>query len=308
LAYDTVLHGPAELAEAIGGETLPEMGAGLAARLQQVDDGIVALTQLGSGRQVGSLDVPGEQRGSFQGIAMQDESGLGYGRTIFLAATIGTLGALRIAAALLLAIAPLIAGLLLFDVTRGIFAGWLRGLALTAIGSLGLSLLLAIEVAVMEPWLADALNRRTLGYATPGVPTELLALSLGFAIASFGLLALLTRVAFQNGWPATIWFQHKPEERLPDQPAVPLRSDRTGELPVHSRAVAVSEGMMATIRREERFEDRRESRRLGEVMMRGDGSATMAGGGRDRTQGLGSTYRRTAGRTSGAHQRRNETR
>lgn len=309
LAYETVLHGPAEVAEAIGGDALPELGDGLAGRLQKLDDGIVALTQVGSGRQVGSLDVPGEQHGSFQGIALQDETALGYGRTIFLGATIGSLGLLRVAAALLLAIAPLIAGLLLFDVTRGLFAGWLRGLVLTALGSLGISLLLAIEVAVMEPWLEDALNRRMLGYATPGAPTELLALSLGFAIAGFGLLALLMRVAFQNSWPMAGWLQLAHPESVPAGQDIPLPRDRSADLPVHSRAIAVSEAMMATIRREERFDDRRETRRLAEAAMRGSG-AVVAGGPESsgRTQPLGSSYRRTASRTSAAHQRRNDRR
>ncbi|WEK46391.1 MAG: type IV secretion system protein [Candidatus Andeanibacterium colombiense] len=309
LAYDTVLHGPAQLGATIGGDALPELGDGLAGRLQQVDDGIIALTQVGSGRQVGSLDVPGEQPGSFQGIALQDESALGYGRTIFLGATIGMLGALRIAAALLLALTPVIAGLLLFDVTRGIFAGWLRGLVLTALGSLGISLLLAIEVAVMEPWLEDALNRRTLGYATPGAPTELLALSLGFALAGFTLLAVLTRVAFQNSWPMASWLQPAVHaEPVPTERTVPAVLDRSSDLPVHSRAVAVSEAMMATIRREERFDDRREGRRLSEVAVRGGGPVTATAGGAGGAQALGSSYRRNSRRASGAHQRRNDTR
>lgn len=308
LAYQTVLHGPAEVAETIGGNTLPELGGGLAARLQEVDDGIVALTQVGSGRQVGSLDVPGEPSGSFQGIALQDESALGYGRTIFLGTTIGTLGTLRIAAALLLALTPLIAGLLLFDMTRGIFAGWLRGLVLTALGSLGISLLLAIQVAVMKPWLADALNRRNLGYAAPGIPTELLALALGFAIASFGLLALLAKVAFQNGWQISGWLRSGAAEPAMAERTDPVRINRADELPTHSRASAVSEGMMATIRREERFEDRRETRHLGQAMMRGEGPATATTGAAGRTQALGSSYRRNAARTSGAARRRNETR
>src|SRR5690606_8042858 len=121
-------------------------------------------------------------------------------RTVYLGSVIGSLAILRIAGGLLLALAPLMAGLLLFDFAKGLFSGWLRGLVLVAMGSLGITLLLAVEVAVMEPWLVDALGRRSLGYATPNAPTELLALALAFAVAAAGLLVLLGKVAFQNSW------------------------------------------------------------------------------------------------------------
>src|SRR5690606_29098525 len=124
-------------------------------------------------------------------VALTDETALGWARTAFLASTIGALAALRISGGLLLALAPLFAGLLLFDLTRGIFAGWLRGLALVALGSLAITVLLSVEAALVEPWLVDALNRRTLGYSTPAAPTELLALTTAFGLATAGMLALL---------------------------------------------------------------------------------------------------------------------
>lgn len=306
LAYDTVLHGPAEIAATMGGETLPDLGGGLAQRLQRMDDGMIALTQVGAGRQTGALEVPGEERGSFQGIALQDEAGFGYGRTVFLGATIGSLGLLRIAAALLLAIAPLIAGLLLFDQTRGIFAGWLRGLFLTALGSLGISLLLGVQVAVMEPWLADAVNRRNLGYATPGAPTELFALSLGFAIAGFALLALLARVAFQNSWPSlSPIMPGRREAERENERQVPLRTgNREGQS--HSRALVVSEGVMATIQRERGAGDQGDSRRTVNMPPASRGSGqTETGGWHGRQAPLGSSYRRTATRRiTGSRERR----
>lgn len=316
IAYDTVIHGPSEVAATLGNENLPAMEAGLAERLQGIDDGIVALTTVGTGRQVGSLDVPGERPGSFTGVAMVDESGFGWGRTVFLGATIGPLAALRIAGGLLLAIAPLVAGLLLFDLTRGIFAGWLRGLVLVALGSVGITLLLAAQVAIMEPWIADALNRRALGYATPGVATELVALALGFGIASFVLLAILAKVAFQNSWPVAGWLRGATapganEERVP----VVAGSSR-GDIPVQSRALAVSDGMLATMRREE-SSGRQNDRGIGDSIMRASGAggssgsgiasgsaAAMTGG---RTEPLGTSYRRNnAARRGGSHRRRDD--
>ncbi len=302
LAYDTVLHGPAEIAASIGGSTLPDMSGGLPQRLQAVDDNMVAYTEVGSGRLSGALDVPGEETGTFRGVAMTDETGLGFGRTVFLASTIGSLATLRIAAGLLLAIAPLVAGLLLFDVTRGVFAGWLRGLALTALGSLGISLLLGVQVAVMEPWIVDALNRRTLGYATPAAPTELLALSLAFALASFGLLALLARVAFQNSWHGSSWFRGHEQtgERVAREGRLSLARP---DMETQTRALAVSEGVRTTMRFETHQSNSQSERRVTEVTTRdrGDGPVASQYGS---AQPLGSSYRRNTQRRLGSQQNR----
>lgn len=301
LAYDTVLHGPSQVASSIGGSSLPELRGGLAGRLQGIDDEIVSLTGAGSGRQTGALDVPGEDPGSFRGIAMQDESGFGWGRTIFLAGTIGALAALRIAAGLLLALTPLIAGLLLFDLTRGIFSGWLRGLVLTAIGSLGITLLLGVEVAVMEPWLADVLERRNLGYATPAAPTELVAMALGFAIAALVLLGLLARVAFQNAWPMADWFRAQGDRDATQPRIVTERVAAFPDAGVHSRALAVGEGVRTTMRYETSRSDYREDRRTGDAGARTPDGRWGPGASRE---ALGSSYRRTSQRNTGSQQRR----
>lgn len=304
IAYDTVLHGPAEIAGTIGGSTLPDMQGGLAERLQNIDDGIVSITGAGSGRQTGALAVPGEVRGSFQGVAMQDETAYGWGRTVFLAGAIGALATLRIAAGLLLALTPLIAGLLLFDLTRGIFSGWLRGLVLTAIGSLGVTLLLAVEVAVMEPWLADVLERRQLGYATPSAPTELFALSLGFTIASLVLLGILARVAFQNAWPMADWFRPGARDAVAEPAVVRERSTGQPEISLHSRALAVGEGVRMTMRHEASRSEYSEQRRITDAVSRGPEAERPGGSSRE---ALGSSYRRNARRTTGSHQRRDTT-
>lgn len=250
LAYDTVLKGPGELAAAIMPSTLPSAQAGLAARLQGIDSGIAALTAAGTGRQTGEVIDEGAASG-FRPIALEDEAGLGWSRPLFLAATIGPLAALRIAGGLLLALAPLVAGLLLFDLTRGLFAGWLRGLALVALGSLGLAVLYSVQVAVMEPWLAEVLNRRALGYATPTAPTELLALVLGFAIAAAGLMALLAKVAFQNAWASRQPILARLGATIASGDTSGAIRSPTTMIPVHSRAAAISESMALTVRREE---------------------------------------------------------
>jgi len=301
LAYDTVLHGPSQIAASIGGSSVPDMRRGLAQRLQGIDNEIVAMTAVGTGRQSGSLDVPEEQRGSFESIALQDETALGWGRTVFLGATIGSLALLRVAAGLLLAITPLIAGLLLFDLTRGLFAGWFRGLAFTALGSLGIALLLAVQVAVMEPWITDALDRRSLGYATPTFPSELLAIAIGFGVAAFALLGLLAKVAFQADWLTTVRSESHFEMEQPSMPQVNTRQTIRMDETIHSRALAVGEGVRNTMRHETRRSEYSQDRRTSDAATRPpDGRWADA----QSREALGSSWRRNARRTTGSQQRR----
>jgi type IV secretion system protein VirB6 len=228
---------------------------------------------------------------------MEDETALGWGRTVFLASVIGALAILRVAGGLLLALAPLMAGLLLFDFARGLFAGWVRGLVLVALGSLGMTVLLSVEVAVIEPWLADALQRRSLGYATPSTPTELLALTLAFGIAAAGLLILLGKVAFQNA--CSLKTERRGGEAAEQVPAgSSTRFAQPVEVRAHARALTVSEGVMNLIRHEE---GRRDAPQLALALPAG--SAASPGGG-DTSARIGSSWRRTTSRTTAAQTQR----
>ena len=196
LIYDVVFLAPADIA----GRIAATASGNFPDRLQAIDTAIVQLSEFGSGRQTGAF-IDGDAIGaSFQGIAMQDERALGWARVFWLTEVIGSVAFFRLAAGLLLALAPLAAGLLLFDATRGIFAGWMRGLVLALVGSVGASVLLAVEMAVLTPWLEDALRVRSLGYAIPSAPTELMAMTLAFAVVQLGFVWLLGKVAFMRGW------------------------------------------------------------------------------------------------------------
>lgn len=250
VAYDTVHYGPPEIAATIMPATMPHPRTSLPQRLQGIDSGMAALTYAGTGRQVGEVINEGVAS-RFRSVALADETAFGWARPIFLASTIGAFGVLRIGGGLLLALAPLLAGLLLFDVSRGPFMGWLRGLVFVALGSLGVTVVLAVQLAVMEPWMAEALNRRNLGYATPTVPTELFALVLAFAVALIGMLLLLARVAFQNTWVLHVPVLDRLRPRAAGQAPSFIPSAAAREIPVHPRAVAISESVTTLMRREE---------------------------------------------------------
>lgn len=303
VAYDLVFYGPPDVAAAIMPSTMPSPRTSLPQRLQSIDTAMAALTAAGTGRETGR--VIDEARG-FRTIALADEAGLGWARPIYLASTLGTLGLLRIAAGLLLALAPLMAGLLLFDFSRGLFEGWVRGLAFTALGSLGATIVLAVQIAVMDPWVTDALTKRNLGYATPTMPTELLAMVMAFAIALVGSLMLLARVAFHNALVSrSAVLSHVLEGATPQG----TRRTRTphADLPVHSRAAAIGESVTVMMRREDaRVREIEQLRRI-EPFDRtsggdGDGPRSRAGV----AEPLGNSHRRTARRETSSHRSRDK--
>jgi type IV secretion system protein VirB6 len=306
VAYDTVIYGPAEIAAAIMPSTLSAAQADLPQRLQGLDTGFAAITFAGTGRIVETPVSAGFAR-EFRSVALADEAGYGWSRPIFLASTIGSLGALRIAGGLLLAIAPLIAGLLLFDFTRGLFAGWVRGLAYVAIASLGATLLLSVQVAVTEPWLLDVLNRRNVGDIAPRAPTEALALTLAFAVAMVGMLLLLAKVAFQNSWIIAP-MSRRPQAAPAARDAPQWRPAGTSEIPIHSRALAISESVTATLRREQAGAGGFEPVRRIEMVQRGEPAVGPAGHGGAAVNPLGSAYRRNTRRETGSQRGRDERR
>jgi type IV secretion system protein VirB6 len=304
VAYDTVLYGPAEVAAAITPATLPDPRAEFPERLQNIDAGIALLTVTGTGTEADRLadDTPG---GGFASVALDNGTALGWARSLYLAATIGSLATLRIAGGLLLALAPLFAGLLLFDLTRGIFSGWLRGLALVALGSLGLTVLLSVQIAVTEPWLADVLERRSLRIATPTAATELLALVMAFAIAIGGLMYLLGKITFQQVMTTSrpVLAKVAAERRL--EPVLSLRGE-PARIPVHSRAVAVSESVEAAVRRESSRETIDRARLIGTLAApAAQGPAARPGGS---GEPLGSGYRRAASRNARSQRARDDRR
>jgi type IV secretion system protein VirB6 len=195
VVYDVVLKGPAEISGSIGRASgLPGSDGGLAARLQGVDNGITALVVAGSGR----LDVSSRVPDGAVAPPLADDTALGFGKTVYVSSIIGSFGLLRLAGGLLLALAPLFAGLLLFEGARFLFFGWLRSLIAIAIGSIGIAIVLGVQLAIIEPWLSQVLALRAARVATLSAPFELLALTLAFMLAMFGIFALSLRIAFAS--------------------------------------------------------------------------------------------------------------
>ncbi|MFL6863206.1 MAG: type IV secretion system protein, partial [Allosphingosinicella sp.] len=200
LVYDVAMSAPAQLAGEIGAPSgLPGGGGGLVARLDGADQAFLALAILGEGRPVAVTDANGTV--SAPDIAPQVYPGfntfaIGGARMIFLIGTIAGLGGVRLIAGLLLALGPFFIAFLLFDNTRSLFEGWVRIIAGAALAALGVSIALGAELALLEPWLADVLARRTADEWLPGMPVELLVIATSFALIVFALMWASARIAY----------------------------------------------------------------------------------------------------------------
>ncbi|MEM7683549.1 MAG: type IV secretion system protein [Pseudomonadota bacterium] len=298
VVYDVTLNGPAEIVSVIQSSSGNQAGGDFATRLQRADDAMARLTQVGAGRNTGALLDPDGPGGDFRSAALEDDDAFGSARLLYLSSVIGSLAMLRIAAGLLLALAPIVAGLYFFTQSRGIFAGWLKGLVLTIAGSIGATLVLSVQLAIIEPWLADALRVRSLGYATPSAPTELFAITLAFALVQLVMLWFLGKIVFNRGWLTLPDFPRATKvDPNPYVRTAPIGDARQVEI---VRAERVSNTIESSIRREQTF--------AGERLITNTQSASSPANTEpsygSRPQRLGSTYRRSGNRSSRASQRR----
>lgn len=260
LVYDVVNRGPAELAAEIGGPSrLPGTGGDLVARLDGADRAFVALSVLGEGRpppgfetnqSVARTDIPPQPYPGFNTYAISGS------RMLFLIAAIAGLGAVRLIAGLLLAVGPFFVAFLLFDNTRSLFEGWVRVLAGAALAAFGISIALAVELALIEPWLTDLLARRSADEWLPGMPIELLVVTTAFALIVLAMLYASAKTAFAFRL-APVWQAVAARAaRNPAREERPFVAGAAGagrDAPpseARSRAATVADAVAATQRRE----------------------------------------------------------
>jgi len=295
VGYDLIIHGPDQIAQVIGaGAGLPGSGGDLASRLQGADNGLAALGAFGSGR---------------LGVAQGDWFELGFARVAFLAGTLGPLVLIRLMAGFCLAIAPLVAGLLLFGITRGIFEGWARALVAAFLASVMLSLVLGVELALLEPWLQDALQRRASEQQVLDAPVEVLVVTLSFAVVSLAATFLVARMAFHSSLRVSMLLQPNAQQPGMNESMRPAAFGAAGEDP--SRALVVAHGVTENLRREERITGIMRlsggaSEHSGERS--GETSPALAGlaGRQSGDDALGASWRRPARRVSGAQAMRDK--
>jgi type IV secretion system protein VirB6 len=192
LVYDLVTDGPAQIVSDIGRPAgIPGADGTLVQRLDAADGALVELSVLGPGipTVLQQQDVPPPPFAGFNAFA------LGGSRILFLLTAVAGLGSIRLITGLMLALGPFFVAFLMFDNTRSLFEGWVRVLAGTVLAAVGLSIVLGLELLLIEPWLSTILARRLAGEALPSVPAELFVVTVTFAIIVLAIVAACARLA-----------------------------------------------------------------------------------------------------------------
>jgi type IV secretion system protein VirB6 len=184
LAYDSVARAPIRIA----GEMIATVDStDPLLRLQQILDSIEAAS-------VGYRTRAGIASPLVGGPAASAMT-LNLSSIILSQSIAGLLAVCRILMAILLALAPLMAGFALFDSTRGVAAGWLSTLLMTALAPVFILVVAAIELAVLGPLIERNLSEQARGLFEPETVTPIGLVVTVFAIAMIGGLIASARIS-----------------------------------------------------------------------------------------------------------------
>ncbi|HMQ18763.1 MAG TPA: type IV secretion system protein [Sphingopyxis sp.] len=252
LIYDVAIDTPAQLGATVGGAaSLAGGGTPIAYRLSETDRALRTLNAWGVGNEAARAGMSDDQ--GIEPDTTYESKALGAARMTFLAGSLGSIALTRLAAGVLLALGPLFIAFLLFDATRGIFGGWLRGLIGLTLAATASSLVLAVETAIVQPRAVALINLRASGYSIQGAATELLALAIVFAFVTLAVLLVSFYVAAGLRLPRWQWAQ----QYLPASMRGPsgAAEARTGGQPAEradprSRAAVIVDAVEAMQRRE----------------------------------------------------------
>ncbi len=236
LAYDSFARAPGRIAS--------EVLAGIGARdpLVSLQDALDKLEAASVGyRTRAGLASPLVGGPAAAAMAL-NSSGL-----ILTLTTIGVLVAMRVVLAILLAIAPLMAGFILFDSTRGMAQGWLGAMATAAIVPLFVLILAAVEFAILGPIIARVLSEQAAGnYQTNSVMpiwlvTLIFAIALLFALRAAGRIARGIRLPGRNSEVVVT---------NTVSGAAPAGDERIGALAAQTSAGRIAHALETSVRRE----------------------------------------------------------
>lgn len=143
--YNIFIGGPDQIAGILTGTPIGAGGdSATAVFAQKLDVVFIAIQQAsGDTKDINAFSPPGM---------------MWFGAMLLLLGTVGLLVAARIALALLLAVGPIFVVLALFEGTRGLFTGWLKGLVMMALAPLfavlGGSIMLELAVPILAALVA----------------------------------------------------------------------------------------------------------------------------------------------------------
>lgn len=190
LAYNGLAQAPTEVAS--------EMLAGIGAPppLESLERSLDDLTAATVGyRQRAGIASP------LVGGPAAAAAALNLSAVVLTLSIVGLLVAVRVVLAIMLAIAPAMAGFLLFDATRGIAQGWLGAIAGASLAPLFVLMVAAVEFAILDPMMARLLAEQSAGnFETAtvmpiGLVTIVFAIAMVLAVRSGGRIARGIRLA-----------------------------------------------------------------------------------------------------------------
>ncbi len=246
-------------------------------------------------------------------LSQSDQTKIGWAGTLMTVSTLGGLLLVRIISGILLGLGPLFIACLLFPATQGLFIGWLRVLIGAALGSITASIIVAMELAIIEAQIVALGDLVSGGQPAGTLPTAIFSTGLLFVVLMLAALAALARLTAAWNLPSAAFVpnvlqswrslrQTVMQDRAPShsrEPAVALAGSQT-----HGRAQSVSEAFQALDRREEQMEQ-------AQVRLIKAGEMNPAGNNSNEATSplpLGQSARRTAPRKSASGDRRNELR
>lgn len=184
VAYDLFAHAPARIA----GEVLASVNA-----QDPIDQLQVALDGLESAS-LGYRTRAGIASPLIGGPAATAMT-LNLSSLVLAQSVVGTLVVARVVLSILMAVAPAMAGFILFDATRGIAAGWLAAMTAAALAPLFVLTTAAIEFAILLPLIARNLSEQTQGRFEPASVTPIGLVVLVFAAATLATGYASARIA-----------------------------------------------------------------------------------------------------------------
>ncbi|MBA3667381.1 MAG: type IV secretion system protein [Sphingomonas sp.] len=160
--------------------------------------------------------------------------------------TVGLLVAARVVQAILLAIAPAMAGFLLFNGTRGMAQGWIGAIVGAALAPLFVLLVAAVEFAVLTPMIERLLAEQASGVFENSsvMPIGLVAVVFVFAIA----FALKAAARMGNGIRLAQRRSADPAER--EASAERISTDRQREVAAAQPALRIVQALEQIARRD----------------------------------------------------------
>ncbi len=242
LAYDLLFKAPTE----VGALLLGQLDAGPGkldpyVRLQFAFDALQDAAQHFATR-AGARDAALQGGPGFAAFAAN------VGGLVMLLTSLGVVLACKVVLSVLLALAPIVAGLLLFETTRGLVEGWLKAMIALAILPMIATLALSLELAMMAPSLkALAAMKDVQQFAQLDMGPAITVLVLSLVFAAVLVAAAIAVCVIAAGL-------RLPRERQIGQDVSPVSaSDVSSASPLEppSRAAHVAAAAISLARREE---------------------------------------------------------